>query len=79
MPVPDGVAEILVGCLAGALGFLAKTTIDIRARLAVAESRLDRHRDDVERICARLEGMTTILTDIRVLIAQNTNSTGAKP
>lgn len=74
--IPDGLDLALVGMLAGALGFLARSTIDLRARVAVAEARLDRHRDDVDRICAKLGEFGALLGDIRVLIAQNTNSTG---
>jgi len=76
MIVPDALIVSVVAILAGTIGWLARGHIDTRARLAVVESRLERYRDDVDRICTKLTEVATILTDLRLIVAKNTNTTG---
>lgn len=72
--IPDGLAELGMVILAGVIGYLAKGYTDLRARLAVAESRLDRHADDVRRICSKIDEFGAKLTDIQVNVAKTVNS-----
>lgn len=76
MIIPDALLVAVVAVLAGVLGWLARGHMDMRARMAVFEARLERHGHDVERICAKLAEIATILTDLRLLVAKNTNTAG---
>lgn len=64
--VPDGVLIVVVGCLGGLLGFLGRTVMDHRTRIAVLEA----SDKGIKALEAKVDELRTDMADLKATIRE---------
>lgn len=70
MVIPDAIIICAVAVLAGILGFLSRSVIELRTRLAIVEAEKARGKEDLNRIEAKINHMDGKLDNLSVQVAR---------